>query len=75
MAQWSSLMLPPQDQKPVVDALRNATQHLATVEELLWATVWKSPTTIQRGGIMPGAKGDVDWGIKVRQVQIHLEAK
>ncbi|HEY5042317.1 MAG TPA: hypothetical protein VIK53_09970 [Verrucomicrobiae bacterium] len=63
------------DQKEIEDSLANSTQHLATIEELLWTTVWKSPSDIRRGGTIPGAKGNVDWTFKSCNFPFYLEAK
>lgn len=67
--------LSPKDQIELKDSLANPTQHLATVEELLWITVWKSPSDLRRGGAIPGAKGNVDWALKACGFPLYLEAK
>jgi hypothetical protein len=67
--------LPDQDRKEARDGLASSTKHLATVEELLWSSGWKSQTELRRGGTIPGAKGDVDWSFKATGFPIYLEAK
>jgi hypothetical protein len=64
-----------EDQKEIRASLLNPTQHFASVEELLWLTVWKSPSSLQRGGTIPGAKGNVDWALKSCGFPLYLEAK
>lgn len=67
--------LTPADQQDVRKGLENPTQHLATVEELLWLDAWLSPSDIRRPGCLKGAKGDVDWALRSRGFPIYLEAK
>lgn len=63
------------DQKSPRDAINNAVEHLSAVEELLWATGWKTPVNVTRGGTLLGASGDVDWAIEFKGVKVFLEAK
>ena len=67
--------LRPEDQKEIKDSLLNPTQHLATIEELLWPTVWKSPSELRRGGTIPRARGNVDWALKSGGFPLYIEAK
>jgi hypothetical protein len=67
--------LPEKDQEEVKEGLGSATKHLATVEELLWLSAWKSPSDLGRGGALPGAKGNVDWALKSGGFPLYLEAK
>lgn len=67
--------LPAEDQNEAKDGLASSTKHLATVEELLWSTGWKSQSELRCGGTIPGAKGDVDWTFKAAGCPIYLEAK
>jgi hypothetical protein len=69
------VQLTPEDQKEPLDGLRNNTQHLATVEELLWLIGWKSPSSFRRGGQFPGLKGDVDWAFDSCGYPVFVEAK
>jgi hypothetical protein len=64
-----------EDQKEIKASLLNPTQHFAAIEELLWPTVWKSPSDLRRGGTIPGAKGNVDWALKSSGFPLYLEAK
>ena len=63
------------DQQSSRDALLNAPQHLSAVEELLWLTVWKSPSRLRRGGQFKGMAGDVDWALDACGFPVFLEAK
>jgi hypothetical protein len=63
------------DQREPKDGLRNASQHLSTVEELLWLTGWNSPTRLRRGGQFSGLKGNVDWALSAKGFPVFLEAK
>lgn len=67
--------LPSDDQRQPRDGLRNAPEHLSAVEELLWLTVWKSPSCIRRGGQFSGLNGDVDWALQASGFPIFIEAK
>ena len=67
--------LAPGDQTDPKTALQNARQHLPTIEELLWLTVWKSPADSRRGGQLAGASGDVDWALSASGYPLFLEAK
>lgn len=67
--------LPSSDQKEVKEGLASSTKHLATVEELLWLDGWKSPSELRRGPKLPGARGHVDWALKVAGHPVYLEAK
>jgi hypothetical protein len=69
------MQLSPIDQRAPRDALRHGAGHLSAVEELLWLTGWKSPTSIRRGGMLPGQNGDIDWGFQADGNTIYLEAK
>lgn len=64
-----------EDRRPPMDGLRNPPEHLSAVEELLWLTGWKSPSTLRRGGQFPGLKGDVDWLLTASGFPIFVEAK
>lgn len=63
------------DQAAPRDGLRNARQHFATVEELLWLSGWKSLSSPRRGGRFNGMNGDMDWAFEARGFPIFLEAK
>jgi hypothetical protein len=67
--------LPSADQRQPRDGLRNAPEHLCAVEELLWLTGWKSPSSLRRGGQFSGVKGDVDWALQANGFPIFVEAK
>jgi hypothetical protein len=67
--------LRPNEQNEIKASLLNPTQHFAAIEELLWTTVWKSPSDLRRGGTIPKAKGDVDWALKSCGFPLYLEAK
>jgi hypothetical protein len=45
------------------------------VEELLWLTGWKSPSSLRRGGQFAGISGDVDWALQAGAYPIYVEAK
>lgn len=63
------------DQQQPRDGLLNAPEHLGAVEELLWLTGWKSPSSLQRGGQFLGLNGDVDWALQASGFPIFVEAK
>jgi hypothetical protein len=63
------------DQDAPRAGLRNAPEHLSTVEELLWLTGWKSPASMRRGGQFTGCAGDVDWALHACGHPIYVEAK
>lgn len=67
--------LRPEDQTEIKNNLANPTQHFAAVEELLWATVWKSLSQLRRGGSIPGGKGNVDWSFESSGHPLFVEAK
>jgi hypothetical protein len=67
--------LSPVDQQSPRAGLRTAPEHLSTVEELLWLTGWKSPSSLRRGGQFAGISGDVDWALHVSGFPIFVEAK
>ena len=68
------VQLPPGDQLTPLACLRDPSQHLATVEELLWLTGWRASKP-QRGGQLPGAQGDIDWKMEAQGLTLFLEAK
>lgn len=63
------------DQQSPRAGLRTAPEHLSTVEELLWLTGWKSPSSLRRGGQFTGISGDVDWALHANGYPIYVEAK
>jgi hypothetical protein len=63
------------DQQSPRAGLRTAPEHLSTIEELLWLTGWKSPSSLRRGGQFAGIKGDVDWAMQANGFPIFVEAK
>jgi hypothetical protein len=65
----------PADQHSPRAGLRTAPEHLSTVEELLWLTGWKSPSSLRRGGQFDGVSGDIDWALQAGGHPIYLEAK
>lgn len=67
--------LSPVDQQSPRAGLRNAPEHFSAVEELLWITGWKSPSSLRRGGQLPGVSGDVDWALQAMGYSIYVEAK
>jgi len=67
--------LSPADQHSPRAGLRTAPEHLSAVEELLWLTGWKSPSSLRRGGQFAGISGDVDWALQANGHPIYLEAK
>ena len=67
--------LSPIDQNAPKNALKHGPGHLSAVEELLWLTGWKRPTSIQRGGMLEGQNGDIDWRFQIDSNTIYLEAK
>ena len=64
-----------EDQQEPRAALQNVTQHLSAVEELLWLTIWKSPTHLRRGGRFAGVTGDIDWALDASGYPVFLESK
>lgn len=68
-------LLPADAQRQPRDGLRNAREHLSTVEELLWLTGLKSPSSHRRGGRFTGMSGDVDWKLQAGDYPIYVEAK
>ena len=69
------VQLTPDDQQSPRAGLRTAPEHLSTVEELLWLTGWKSPSSRRRGGQFAGISGDVDWALQASGFPIFVEAK
>jgi hypothetical protein len=69
------VQLPLDDQREPRDGLRHAPGHLSAVEELLWLTWWKSPSSLRRGGTFVGLKGDVDWAMNANSFPLLIEAK
>ena len=69
------IQLSPTDQQSPRSSLRAASDHLSTVEELLWLTGWKSPSSLRRGGQFAGIRGDVDWALQANGHPIYVEAK
>ncbi len=67
--------LPLVDQRQPMDGLRNAPEHLNAVEELLWLTGLKSPSSLRRGGQFKGVNGDVDWFLQANSFPIFVKAK
>lgn len=67
--------LPSDDQHQPRACLRTAFEHLSAVEELLWLTGWKSPSSLRRGGQFAGISGDVDWAFQAGGYPIYVEAK
>jgi hypothetical protein len=67
--------LSPVDQQSPRAGLRTASEHLSTVEELLWLTGWKSPSSLRRGGQFARINGDVDWALQANGFPIFVEAK
>jgi hypothetical protein len=67
------LALPAEAQKEPRDGLAVATKHLATVEELLWAGIWKQPFEVLR----PPAQGQksFDWKIRFPGLGLNFECK
>lgn len=68
-----SVGLPPETQKEPRDGLAAATKHLATVEELIWSGIWKSPFSVSR----PPSDGNksFDWKIQFPDLDLNLECK
>lgn len=65
------------DRAECLESLRAVNKHFATVEELLWLTVWNGALNARRGGVNRGT-GDgknVDWFLAVQGIPIFLEAK
>jgi len=69
------VQLPPEDQLSPRTGLRTASDHLSTIEELLWLTSWRSPSSLRRGGQFAGVSGDVDWALNANGYPIYVEAK
>ncbi len=69
------VQLTPDDQQSPRAGLRTASEHLSTVEELLWLTGWKSPSSLRRGRQFAGISGDVDWALQANGFPIFVEAK
>lgn len=69
------VQLPVPDQQSPRLGLRNAPEHLSTVEELLWLTGWNSASSLRRGGRFAGMSGDVDWALHANGYPIYVEAK
>src|SRR5581483_5991249 len=71
--------LAPEERLEPLANLRASKTHLATVEEILWLTVWKEQREIRRGGELLHSMGqkarDIDWFFWSRQIPIYLEAK
>lgn len=67
--------LPSADHHEIEEGLASATKHLATVEELLWANGWQSPSELRRGGTLAGARGNVDWALNADGCPVYVEAK
>src|SRR6266508_1045316 len=67
--------LSPVDQRPPRACLRTAPEHLSAIEELLWRSGWKSPSSLWRGGQFAGISGDVDWALQASGYPIYVEAK
>jgi hypothetical protein len=53
--------------------LRSGKQHIATIEELLWSTIWKIPTKIEK--IPEEDKPTPDFKIITKYEEVTLEAK
>jgi hypothetical protein len=67
--------LPSDHQHQPRAGLRTAPEHLSAVEEILWLTGWKSPSSFRRGGQFAGISGDVDWALQASGCPIYVEAK
>jgi hypothetical protein len=67
------LALPAEDQKEPRDGLAAATKHLATVEELVWAGIWKMPFTVSKPS--SDGKKSFDWKIQFSDFRLNLECK
>jgi hypothetical protein len=64
-----------EDQQQPKDGLKHPCGHLTAVEELLWLTGWKSPSSLRRGGQFAEMSGDVDWALQANGFPIFVEAK
>jgi len=72
--------LRPEDQVEPLSLLRARTSHLASVEELLWLTLWQDRKEVTRGGepVPPEGRAHakkVDWFFFSCDIPIYLEAK
>lgn len=67
--------LPPGDRRSPLAGLCNPPEHLNAVEELLWLTGWRSPSSMRRGGQFAGLRGDVDWFLEIAGYPVFVEAK
>jgi hypothetical protein len=67
------LKLPTENQKEARDGLAVATKHLATVEELIWAGIWRSPCPVSRPS--SDGKKSYDWSIQFPDFRLNLECK
>lgn len=65
--------LPVDQQSDCRRGLGSATQHLATVEELLWLDTWREPTTAKR--ILETTRKTYDWLIGFDDITLRLECK
>ncbi len=68
------------DQRGPLSELQRPSSHIACVEELLWLTVWKSPSGIRRGRELASQANrskqtDIDWFLTVNGTPIDLEVK
>ncbi len=68
------LHLTKDDQSESRIGLATATKHLSTVEELIWAGIWRQPFAITRPTHSPGRKSH-DWQIVFPEITINLECK
>ncbi len=69
-----------EDQSEPLSQIKTCENHFATVEELLWLTLWKQQTEVKRGGELLLRKndqkqGDIDWFFFSDGTPIYLEAK
>ena len=67
--------LAPEEQFEIRNGLKAATKHLATVEELLWLTAFRSPSCMKRGGTIAKNGSDVDWFLKSSTFPFYIESK
>ena len=65
--------LPSGQQSDCRRGLASSTQHLATVEELLWLDAWKEPSITSR--ILETTRKTYDWSIRFDNVTLRLECK
>ncbi len=65
--------LPPEQQTDCRRGLASSTQHLATVEELIWLDTWREPSTTER--ILETTRKTYDWAIGFDDVTLRLECK